>query len=394
MAAPDPLSVLPRIRDFAAEVADPDRYSPLGPDWAIANLDVIGSTKLAAAGRHRDVNFVGGAAVAVLAAVIGGEGAAAPCVQFAGDGALAAVPPGRRAAAEQALAALVHWSINDMGVPVRAGMVEVAELYAAGLEVRAALQELAPDNSFGVFFGNGVAVAESWIKNDPARQVAPEQGPLPGLEALSCRWFPVPAGRGVILSVIVDPVAPGLAGVAALMRFQGELEAIVPTRTAGPLGDGGRLVPRWPPSWQSLWLESRTVPRARRPGRVLWALAASFLVKLLHVTGRSLAGFDPRNYRRSLAERSDYRKAAGGPRFVLDVTEEEAAAIEAVLEARVADGTLRYGLARSDATTITCLVGDLATDRHLHFVDGAGIGLWRASMMLKERFGMATPADR
>lgn len=386
MGAPGPL---PAIRDFAAEATDSDRYAELGPAWSLASADVIGSTGLATAGRDRDVNFVAGAAVAVLSEVLRSLGAGAPCVQFGGDGAIAAVPPGGRPAVEEALAALVHWSGTEMGVPMRAGVVGVDELNAAGLDVRAALQDLGNGNGFGLFLGSGVGVAEAWVKDEPSRQVTPRPGPLPGLETLSCRWHPVPASRGAILCIIVDPVARGAAGVATLMALQAEIEAVVPTMDAAPLGRGERLAPRWPPSLRSLRAEARTVPKGRRALKFLSALGKSLTLVALDALGRRVGTFDPATYRQVMAERSDYRKAAGGTRFVLDVTEAEAAAIEAILERHVADGAIRYGMARADATTITCLVGDLAADRHVHFVDGSGIGLWRASVKLKERFGRA-----
>lgn len=124
-------------------------------------------------------------------------------------------------------------------------------------------------------------------------------------------------------------------------------------------------------------------PRFRGWLRVIAALVKSALLCTLLVLRLRLGAFDPEHYRRTLAERSDFRKSAGGPRFVLDVTEGEAAEIEALLERAAAAGDIRYGTARADATTITCLVGDLAADRHVHFVDGANLGFWRASVMLK-----------
>jgi hypothetical protein len=60
---------LPAIRDFAREANDPARYEALGRGWFLAVADVEASTMLAGAGRDRDVNFVAGAAVAVLARV-------------------------------------------------------------------------------------------------------------------------------------------------------------------------------------------------------------------------------------------------------------------------------------------------------------------------------------
>ncbi|MBV5335644.1 DUF3095 family protein, partial [bacterium] len=91
--------------------------------------------------------------------------------------------------------------------------------------------------------------------------------------------------------------------------------------------------------------------------RAFRAFVQSGLVKLADMSGRKLFGFDSRDYRRAVAERCDYRKAAGGPRFVLDVTENEAKAIEALLERYVAAAEIRYGVARSAAAAITCRVG-------------------------------------
>ena len=34
---------------------------------------------------------------------------------------------------------------------------------------------------------------------------------------------------------------------------------------------------------------------------------------------------------------------------------------------------------------MTCLVGDFAADRHVHFVDGAHLGYWRAATVLKAK---------
>lgn len=390
------------ITDFAAQAADAHRYTPLGDGWWIAVADVVGSTRLASEGRHRDVNFVAGAAVAVLSTLIEATGET-PCCQFGGDGALAAVPQAARDAAHEGLAALAWWSIHEMGVPIRVGLVPVSELVAAGLDVRVALQDLGGGNVFGLFMGDGVSRAEEWVKGEPARQIPPhrfpiEHGALPGLEGLSCRWTPVPSGRGTVLCVIIDPVVPGDAGAAILRRIQAEIEAVVDTDDATPLSrNGERLKPRWPPSLHALILESRAAAggpgwggTAARVARVAKAVLSAAFIAFAHAAGRKLLGFDPRRYRRAIAERSDYRKAAGGPRMVLDVTEAEARAIEELLERAVATGDIRYGVARADTTTITCHVGDFQADRHVHFVDGGELGFWRASKALKSRFGTGT----
>ena len=373
---------LPSIHDFAAEAFQPERYARLGDDWWLAVADVVGSTKLAGLGRDREVNFSAGAAVAVLAAATAEDGAPG-AVQFGGDGALAAVPPGRVEATRQALAALAHWSTTELDIPLRVGMVPVKALTEAGLEVLAALQDFGNDNVFGLFLGAGVTAADAWVKADQRWSVAPRQGELPGIEGLSCRWRPVPAERGAVLCVIIDSLLPGPAGVAALAEVQAELEAVVHSAAAAPLGDGARLAPGLLPSRRSLALETRVESPARRRLRRVKAVVGSLLLGLTHRLGGRLGPLDTNLYRRSLAERSDYRKLAGGTRMVLDVTEAEALAIEARLAAAEALGRIRFGTARCPSTTITCLVGDFSADRHVHFVDGAGLGFWRASQMLK-----------
>lgn len=378
---------LPSLRDFAAQAFDPARYARLDDDWAVAVADVVSSTTLADQGRDRDVNFVAGAVVAAMAAVCGTPDEPAAC-QFGGDGAVAAVPPHCQDAARAALAALAHWSATEMDIPLRVGLVPVADLHRAGHAVLAALHDFGNGNVFGQFLGDGVAMAEHWVKSDARWRLAPVPGDLPGLEGLSCRWRPVPPRRGGVLCIIIDPLRPGPEGMAALARLQQDIEAVVPTGAAAPLGDGGALVPGGLPDSRLLDIEARAEPPARRLRRKLRAVAGSLVLGTVHALGGRVAGIDSDRYRRRLAERTDYRKQAGGPRLVLDVSPAEAARIEALLDAAEARGDIRFGLAHATATTLTCMVGDFAADRHVHFVDGDGLGFWRASVMLKRKAGL------
>lgn len=382
---PSPSSmILPTLSDFAAEAFDPDRYALLPGDWAVAVADVISSTKLAAQGRDRDVNFVAGAVVAALSAVCATPDQPAAC-QFGGDGAVAAVPPAKISETRTVLAALADWAQTELNVPLRVGLVPVADLLAAGHEVRAALHDFGNGNVFGQFLGDGVSIAEIWVKGDARWRLTPAPGAIPGLEGLSCRWQPIPPRRGGVMCVIIDPLRPGAEGAALLAALQAEIEAVVPTGAAAPLGDGSTLTPGGLPDAHALEIEARTEPRARRLSRKLRALVGSAVMRLAHLLGGSLGRVDTDFYRRRLAERTDYRKQAGGPRFVLDLSDDEATRIEAILAAAEARGHIRFGTARAKATTLTCMVGDFFADRHVHFVDGDGLGFWRASVELKKK---------
>ena len=374
---------LPAIRDFAREGYDPAHYQTLAPAWFLAVADVEASTKLAGIGRGRAVNFVAGAAVAVLSGVATKPPDMTAC-QFGGDGAIAAVSPDCEARTRETLAALAHWADAEFGIPLRVGLVPVAALNAAGHEVLAALQDFGGGNVFGQFLGSGIAAADAWVKADREWRIDPAPGELPGLENLSCRWEPVPPRRGHVLCVIVDP-APGKAGDAALTRLLADFERIVPGATAAPLGDGGDLAPKGVPGWLALQGEMRTEKPGRRFRRLLTALGGTLILNFVHAIGGKLGRIDTKHYTRKIAERSDYRKLAGGPRFVLDVTQAETAAIEAALAREEAEGNITFGTARADSTTITCLVGDFMADRHVHFVDGEGLGFWRAASVLKAK---------
>ncbi len=375
--------VMPSIRDFSKEAHDPSRYVRLGGDWSVAVADVISSTTLVAQGRDREINFVAGAVVAVMASTMGTPEAPNAC-QFGGDGAVAVIPPDRKKVAAEVLQALAYWAKEEFDVPLRVGMVPVQDLSEQGHHVYAALHDFGKGNVFGQFLGSGVPVAETWVKADAKWRLDPAPGPLPGLEELSCRWRPIPSGRGTVLCIIIDPVSDDTAN-AVLSRIEKELTKIVSTTVAAPLGEGQRSELAFP-TIHSLLTELKTVRGFNKIKRLSWAFAGFVLMKIAtYCKEGKLGSLDMNYYKRTQAERSDYRKMAGGPRFVLDVTEDEAARIDAMLSDLEVQGLIHYGTARSDATVMTCLVGDFAADRHVHFVDGAGLGYWRAATVLKNK---------
>ncbi|MCD8512392.1 MAG: DUF3095 domain-containing protein [Nitrincola sp.] len=71
--------------------------------------------------------------------------------------------------------------------------------------------------------------------------------------------------------------------------------------------------------------------------------------------------------------------------MVLDLTENELTLLTALLDTAEHAGEIIYGIATSEASTLTCLVEDFQSDNHIHFIDGQGLGFWRASIMLKEK---------
>ncbi|WP_151703487.1 DUF3095 family protein [Nitrincola alkalilacustris] len=373
--------LLSRISDFEREAGDQSCYQELSDGWSIAVADVIASTQLALAGRDRDVNFIAACVVAVLTEVMSSEEAPA-AIQFGGDGAVAAVPEEHYKAVESVLAALAYWSQSQFGIPLRVGLVPVADLKKAGHSAYATLHDMGNGNAFGLFLGTGIIEADRWVKQDSKWRLSPREGALPGIDNLSCRWQPLPAKRGKVMCMIIDPLE---GRDDTLKQVLADISACVPGGVAAPVGPVQTLTPPAWPSWQSLRRELRLPSSSGVISRVFRAFIGSGILHLAYRLGGRLGGVDAGRYLKSLVQRTDYRKQAGGPRLVLDVTEEEIIRIEEVLRIAEYDGRILYGTSFSDAATMTCLVGDFQADRHVHFVDGEELGFWRASLVLKDK---------
>lgn len=375
---------LGRVFDFEQEALNLEHYSALPDDWHIAIADVVSSTVLAQQGRDKDVNFVAAASLTVLKHQLEISGNAA-AIQFGGDGVIAAVPPECYQATRRNLAALADWSSKLFNITLRVGTVSVAELHQAGLLCYASLQVLDDVNAFGLFLGDGIQAADDWIKRDVGRQIPATEGPLEGLDNLSCRWHPINSHRGVIASVIIDPTSEGDIGINRLNILIKALHDEIPMSQSSPLSAKEALQPPALPSWSSLRRELKTFSSRAKYQRIIIAYLSSFALWLAWRVGGQLGKINAKRYLHSLAQKTDYRKQAGGPRMVLDLTPDELDRLTIFLDKAEENGDILYGIATSQASTLTCLVQDFQSDHHIHFIDGQGLGFWRASIMLKEK---------
>jgi hypothetical protein len=388
MATPAPVdgrafyAALPAFSRFV-DVTDGASYRPLPADWWIGITDVVGSTAAVAAGRYKAVNLAGASAISAAMNALGG--ASFPFV-FGGDGATLAVWPEARDAVEDALARTVRWCRDELGLELRAALVPVREVLAAGQAVDVARFQAAPQASYAMFAGGGVAFATAALK-DGRYAVAPAApGARPDLAGLSCRWTPMPARHGAIVSILVQP-RPGAPRdrVERLLRaVVGEIAALEGEGTPVPSEGPGF---RWPPA--GLELEARAGRKAGVPlslERAKLALA-TFVAWILHVTGWRIGGFDPGHYRRTTARNADFRKFDDGLRLTIDCDDATRRRIEALLQEGAADGIADCGLHAQSAALMTCIVPSFMRDDHLHFVDGADGGYTQAARAIKARSG-------
>jgi len=364
----------------SSDTFDTTRYRAAPDDWELVVTDIVGSTPLVAAGKHKTVNFVAAMAIAAL------KNLCAPTrlpFLFGGDGSVVMVPPVHAQAARQVLARVRGFAARELGMQLRIGICPVAVLRQFGGEVRVGRFEPTPGNSFGVFQGGGVGLLESAMRGRAdaalmALAAVPEaldDGEPVDLAGLSCRWNPLQSGRGRMLTLIIHGASDAGGVHAEVMRLARQGGSAAPVR-ADTLSAG------WPP--KGLMLEAQ----ASRRGGLLWTavlrvLAETLLARVIFWFGKPVGGLDPRQYTLDVASNTDFCKHDDTVSFVIDCPQDCIASIKAYLDRLMAEGRLRYGMNVSQTALMTCLVTNAAGGLHVHFVDGGDGGYTSAARTMK-----------
>ncbi len=373
---------LPVFVEFEG-VANGDNYRALPADWALATADIVDSTGAIEAGRYKAVNMAGASVISAILNALGNNDL--PFV-FGGDGAMVAVPPSGVDKARDALSAVQAWVGEELQLTLRAALVPVADVNAAGLEVRVARFQINADVSYAMFAGGGSSWAEVRMKEGLFAVPPAPPGAQPDLAGLSCRWNPIQSRHGDIVSIIAVPTGTGNADA-----FQTLISDIV-TLAAGEEREGHPVAAEGPQiglSAAGLSAETKTAPKGKRFTHRLFILAQYLLTVGLLRFGLTLGRFDPKAYRQDVARNTDFRKFDDGLKMTIDVDPDRFRQIEARLEKAANAGICRFGLHRQDSALMTCIVPTPLSRDHMHFIDGASGGYAMAASRMKKHMSAA-----
>ncbi|WP_187432073.1 hypothetical protein ROLI_025210 [Roseobacter fucihabitans] len=370
---------LVRTTSFDA-LCDLASFTPMPETWVVGVCDVVNSTTEVANGRYKTVNMVGAAVISAQINAIGNR--PFPFV-FGGDGASFAIPPEHADAAEQALRAVQRWALDEFDIGLRAGLVPVHDIRAAGMDIGVARFQASAGADYAMFNGGGVSWAEAALKSGVFGFEPAPRGTVPDLTGLSCRWSPTASQNGTILSLLVQP-----ARGAADARFNAVAAEII-TLSAN-LARGGHPVPdagpgtQWPPPGVTLEAHARkgkgSLGASRRK-----ILLETLIAWVLFRTGWTIGGFSAGHYARVTGRNSDFRKYDDGLKMTLDCDSTTLAEIKTILVRAQEDGIVQYGLFEQKEAMMTCIVPSVMRDDHIHFVDGAAGGYTQAAKMIKAR---------
>lgn len=377
---------IPRTTRFVG-VIDEENFYPAPNDWIIVIADIRGSTKAVSEGRYKDVNMIGGSAIC---AVQNATGCRDWPFVFGGDGATLLIAPEERDVVEAALVRTRSLARDEFELDLRIGFVPVGDVLELGTDVLVARYEVTPGNSFAMFGGGGVELADELIKNaDTSPRYAVPEYTLPGmpdLTGLSCRWEALGTQKGSILCLLVRPLADDFQHKqSVLSAFLESLTEIIGDELsqASPV-TASALRFRWPP--KGLAAEAKAT-RANRSywSRVIELYAKTFVQWILERYNLRGGGYDGATYRDELRKNSDYCKFDDMLRMVLDCTADQVSRIRLLLEDMQSRGEVDFGVFETEHAQITCLLFDLESSQHLHFVDGTEGGFYAASKALKKQ---------
>ena len=369
-------SALPVFTRFEG-VTDEVNYRPLPDDWFLALADIVSSTEAIAAGRYKMVNMAGASVIsAVLNALDRGD---YPFV-FGGDGACVAVPSSGFEKVTIALAAVRRWVADDLDLSLRIALVPMRDVRAQGLDVRVARFGVNAFVSYAMFAGGGTSWAEAQMKAGNYGIAPDATDQRPDLTGLSCRWNPISARNGEIVSIIAVPDKKGNA--TEFQRLVADIIAIASeqNREGHPLPAEG---PELAITLDGVNMETQATGKpGRRLLRKLAITGQIVLTFVLHKLGIVLGGFDARLYRSSVAANSDFRKFDDGLKMTVDLDASRLARVERLLLQAEAEDVCRYGLHRQASALMTCFVPTPLSNDHMHFIDGANGGYAMAAAAL------------
>ena len=377
-----PYASIPSFNKYS-DLTQDKNYVRLPSDWYVIVSDIEGSTGYIEQGRYRDVNTVGAMGIAAARNALDGD---FPFV-FGGDGATLVVHPDQHEAATTALLAVQRGLVqNNYGMKLRVGSVLIAELERQGTCVEVARYEITAGMCIAMFRGGGLALADTIVKSTgQLEQTALSQACIPCLDSLSCRWEKIPNRNGCVLTILVMDNVNANDRSSTYGSVLQLIEAIINEKN-NPVNIGSEF--------NSYKTAANTLRDESRMHESLWCMA--FFKRLLEILlcvvifrwkrWHHYLFLDAPSYMEDMRTHADYRKFDDMIRMVVDCTEEQADAMEELLRDLYEEGRhIYYGTHRSSNTLMTCLVENMDSGHHIHFVDGDLGGYAIAAKTLKQQ---------
>lgn len=363
---------LPAFSQFEA-FTNESLYASLPDDWYVLLSDIQSSTQAIEEGRYREVNALGAASIACVEKELG-----AVAFVFGGDGATFLVHASQLEKAKAALLRLKAFSHLNFQMELRVGAIASKLVADSKHEIKVARYELAPGKFMATIRGGGLAWAEEQIKTKAEFQFSQREDSLEELEGLSCRWQPIPAKKGKVLTVLIRAQKSDSVFPEIIELFQKILDGGL--ENANPIKSPLKKYKDFFQCLKDEWLFNKNHLSARFFRRVYYIFLSVLVFKR-----KAPLPVEREAYLEQMITHSDYRKFDDMLRMILDCSPQEIRVLEGLLEKMQKEGKIYYGMHISDSALMTCLVEHLGIGGHIHFVDGSDGGYALAAKQLKKQ---------
>jgi hypothetical protein len=300
---------------------------------------------------------------------------------FGGDGAVILVPP---ILLEKGISALNKHRINTLRnfqFELKIGHVSVEEIYRENIELKIAKARISKIFNIPVVLGEGLQFAENLVKENDTSEIenlTVDEFPL-NLDGMECKWNRInpPKKDQEVISLIVS----GNAKSDTAQSFSEVLKAIDKIY--------GSQKRRKPISVKRLQLNSSWRQINSEMQTKLGHYKNLYFIKnwlksifgMFYLTQTEIG----KNYLEKLVQLTDTLTIDGRINTVITGTPQQRKNLIVFLDQMENSGSIKYGLYVSRASVMSCYVKDMATDDHIHFVDGADGGYTKAAVNLKKK---------
>ena len=365
-----------------AQALEDRSFFELPSDWFVVIADIKNSTAAVAEGRHNDVNLV--AAGSLIAALnIAKEKQVEIPFFFSGDGGAVLVPAD---IADDVVAALRRHNENAMknfGLTLHLGSLLAKDIFSHGAVLRIAKVQVGENLSKAIVIGNGLKVAERFIKQSSESTQAISNTLDLNMTGLECRWDKVkpPTEENEIVCYLVEATSQSMhtAVYRDVLTKMDEIYGSLESRS--PLSVN-RL---------KLLLNLKKMENEMKMKFGRWRTGYYFRMLFENVLGQfffglnlKLGGIHGQDYLSQLIANADTLTIDGRINTIISGKTEKRKQLVDYLKVQEEKGVLIFGHHISKESIMTCYIENMNA-KHIHFVDGSDGGYTEAAKELKAK---------
>lgn len=356
------------------DITKSTNYKSMPDDWYVVITDVKNSTNAISNGKYKEVNMVG--ALSIISILNIDKTLDLPFV-FGGDGAFVLIPKIIYEEAKQILLGVQKISKETYSLDLRVGIICISKIYENKKQIDVTKLKLNEDSFQAIVKGGGLEFADDLLKNSEEFLIKDKllDSTVVDLEGLECRWEAIKSPRDDTLAIIIK-----CKDDEYYLNILDNIERII-----------GNKIKRSPLNNDKLKLSFNTNDLKVEASIYEKDLFKRY-IKILGLKFINIIGFVIMklgvgkwgSYRNRTISSIDAEKFDDLLRMVVSTSKEQTLKLKSYLENEFKKGEIIYGLHKSDAALMTCLIFE-RHGKHAHFVDSSNGGYAVAAKEFKER---------